>query len=363
MTKNQSERLKILMIGTARDTMGGISTVVSNYRAGGLFERCNITYVTSHCDGSPLKKIFTACKAFFSAFYFLMFSRVNVVHIHLSHGASFWRKSGFIWMTRFFRKPLLVHLHGSDFRDFYYRQQKSYRGAYVNSTFNTADVIVTLSTDWEEWVQGVVSGPRVITVHNSIARSTPPKDISKQTSQLLFLGRIGKRKGAFDLLNAIAAVKEEFPDVYLIMGGDGEVDKAAAMARELGIEENVKFAGWVRGDEKKQLFFESAAFLLPSYSEGMPMSVLEALSSGLPVIASSIGSISEQISDGVEGYLISPGDIDALASRIETVLSASEMASREMATAARNKFEQCFSSDVVLPRLEKEYARLAGIEQ
>ncbi|MFT6044231.1 MAG: glycosyltransferase involved in cell wall biosynthesis [Porticoccaceae bacterium] len=348
----------VLMIGTAFETMGGISTVVNTYRENGLFERCNVTYVSTHCDGSKIKKIVNAMLAFFKCVYLLLFRSVDVVHIHLSSRASFWRKAVFILLCRLFSKPLIVHLHGSEFREFFDQELGGKLRKVAVWIFSTADVIVTLSLEWEKWVKATVDGPRVLTIQNSINPLYAEGGSERNSNQLLFLGRIGTRKGAYDLIRALKDVKEHYPKVRLLMGGDGEIDQAKSLVKELSLEDNVEFIGWVKGGHKNKLLFESSMFILPSYNEGMPMSILEALAAGLPVISTTIGGIPEQVTDGVEGFLIEPGDVEMLSERIQTLLGSSDLRA-QMSSAARKKFNSSFSADKLLPQLENLYAQLA----
>jgi hypothetical protein len=110
---------KILMIGTAFETMGGISTVINAYRKAGLFELNTIKYLTTHKDGSKTKKLYTAFSAYFIFCFLLFFCRYDILHIHVSSRASFWRKSPFIVFGRLFRSKIIFHLHGSEFKFFF----------------------------------------------------------------------------------------------------------------------------------------------------------------------------------------------------------------------------------------------------
>jgi glycosyltransferase involved in cell wall biosynthesis len=98
-------------------------------------------------------------------------------------------------------------------------------------------------------------------------------------------------------------------------------------------------------------------YALPSYNEGLPMSVLEAMAAGLPVLATPVGGIPEAVSDGVEGFLVAPGDVAALAARLAQLLQDDGLAQR-MGAAARRKVETTFSSQAVLPHVEKMYQEL-----
>ena len=349
-------RKKILMIGTSFETKGGISTVVNAYREHGLFEKNDITYLSTHCDGSGLKKTIITIKAVLCCLYYFLFASFSLVHIHLSSRASFFRKSLFIALCHLFKKPIILHLHGSEFEIFFDQELPPWLRTMALKVFNSPEVIITLSDQWNQWVSATVTSPEIVTIHNSINKPRLLEEVVRNQQQILFLGRIGTRKGAYDLIEAMVDVVAKYPDVILKMGGDGELEQAAMMAEEKGIAKNIEFVGWVRGEDKAKLLAESGIYILPSYNEGMPMSVLEALSVGLPVISTTIGGIPEQVTDQVEGLLVKPGDIKGIADSISTILS-DQAVYDSMSAAAKLKFDGQFSADIILPQLESLYAR------
>jgi glycosyltransferase involved in cell wall biosynthesis len=171
---------------------------------------------------------------------------------------------------------------------------------------------------------------------------------------------MGEAKGCYDLLEAVARLVPRFPGLRLVMAGDGEIDKVRLAAKALGLSASVELHDWVSGDEKRALLRSAAAFVLPSYCEGMPMSVLESMAVGMPVVTTSVGGIPELVTDGVEGRLVAAGDIDALSEAIETLLSSHDLR-RQMGIAARRKVEEMFSDAGILPQLERLYREL-GVE-
>lgn len=347
-------RKKILMVGTSFETMGGISTVVNSYRLSGLFDRRLVTYITTHSDGSAIKKLFISVFSLVNYVFCLFFGSYDLIHIHVSSRASFWRKALFILMAKIFKKKIIFHLHGSEFRQFFDDELSPFSRRIALFIINKPDVILALSVSWGEWLNSRVSGPKVIILENSIVPSLLSERLTKNQGQILFLGRIGERKGFWDLLAALKQLVDKGYEFKLLAGGDGEVEKAKSLVIDYGLQDKVEFLGWVRSKQKLELLASSSIFLLPSYNEGMPMSVLEALSAGLPVISTNVGGIPEQVADGVEGYVIAPGDVAALTQSLMMLLDSSDLQER-MSRACVEKFERCFSTDVVLPKLEKIY--------
>jgi glycosyltransferase involved in cell wall biosynthesis len=176
----------------------------------------------------------------------------------------------------------------------------------------------------------------------------------RRTDALLFLGRLGHRKGIFVLLEALAAVRSRFRHVVLLCGGDGELDRVRAEVVRLDLSDNVTLLGWVKGAAKDELLESSTVFVLPSFDEGVPMSILEAMAWGLPVIATPVGGIPEVVTDGREGLLVAPGDADALGEAICRLLVDADLRA-QMGRNGRLRFQTDFSIQSVLEKLESIY--------
>lgn len=344
------------MIGTSRTTMGGISSVVQELEEGGLFDRCPVRYIDTHTDGSVARKLIVALRGWLTFMQILVMGKVGLLHVHLSSRASFWRKLLFILPSQVVCIPIVLHLHGSEFHLFYESECGTLRRRLIRYVFEHAARVVVLSNSWKEWVQNKFPKAKVQLINNSV-RLPHVSYCERDHSTVLFLGRLGERKGGFHLIAAVSQIVHDFPNLKLWLGGDGEVEKGRILSREVGIEERVEFLGWVTGEEKQNRLQQAAIFVLPSYNEGLPMAVLEAMGHGLPVISTPVGGIPEAISDGVEGFLVPPGDEAALAERLRRLLSDKELR-RKMGEAARVKVEKHFSTEVVVPQFEALYAEL-----
>ena len=351
---------KIVMIGTRFDTMGGISSVVNVYREAGLFQRYPVHYIATHCDGNGVAKLKIVMLALLRFWGMLLTSQVGLLHLHTASRISFWRKACFFFSARLFRVPVIVHLHGGGFHIFYEQECGSLRKKLVRHIFNHAARVIVLSNTWKTWLQGISHNPHIVAIYNPVMLPRWYDAASAKVADaphLLVLGRMNQLKGSYDLLQAVARIVPQFPHLVLAMGGDGELAQVSARSRELGIEQHVRLLGWVRGADKDQHLQAARIYLLPSYNEGLPMSVLEAMAAGLPVITTPVGGIPEAVSDGVEGFLVQPGDVDALAARLTQLLRDDALA-QQMGQAARRKVEMMFSTEAILPHIDALYAGL-----
>jgi glycosyltransferase involved in cell wall biosynthesis len=161
---------------------------------------------------------------------------------------------------------------------------------------------------------------------------------------ILYLGRLSPEKGAGTLLEAFERVLEKMPDARLVFAGEGP-QRAELEARSRALPEAVEFTGWVaHGPELKSVMARADVACLPSYSEGMPAALLEAMSAGLPVVGSAVGDIPAVVSARGAGRIVTPRDVDELARALVDVMSDGaayrEMSRAAVVTARERSFEQ-----------------------
>lgn len=208
--------------------------------------------------------------------------------------------------------------------------------------FALADRIIAVS----EWVKGDISKYRInpdkiVPVHNGInvrdfhpseARGVREKYSIGDSPMLLFVGRMITQKGLPYLLDAMPAVLEKHPDAKLFLVGRGNAlpglrKKVTAM----GLEKSVIFSGYLSEEQLKETYGTCDLFVLPSVWEVLPIAILEAMSSGKPVVCTTAGGNRELVRDGVNGYVVPMRSPEALADRINALLADPE----QMATMGR----------------------------
>ena len=160
--------------------------------------------------------------------------------------------------------------------------------------------------------------------------------------RLLYTGRLAAAKGLPILLQSLAQLKSTHPDLVLTIIGDG-ADRPALeeMTIDLELTGNVKFVGYKSQAEVREAMQQTDVFVLPSFAEGVPVSLMEAMAAGVPVVTTQIAGISELVENGVSGYLVPPGDVASLADRIQTLLDNPELRS-QFGAAGRAKVEKEF---------------------
>ena len=344
-----------IMLGTSPGAKGGIASVVEIYQASPLFRQWGVCYITTHRDGHFLAKITTLLRAL-ARFCELLLSRdIRFVHVHTSSRRSFFRKCLFFCLCRFFRVPYLIHLHGGAFLTFYNVECSALGKWLIRSAFGHAGGILVLSPKWADAVR-VFSGPAPIHVLPNPIRFAKIQPVERQGTTLLFTGRLGREKGVFDLLEAFVSVQQQVPDARLICCGDGEVEACRNRVQQAGLSHCVYIPGWVDGAQLRQLLARADIFVLPSYDEGLPMSLLEAMAANIAVLTTLVCGFFDLIRDGDNGFLVQPGDVDALAKVLLYLLTNPE---RRLAVADRaQETVQNYSAERVLGELEAIYREL-----
>ena len=173
-------------------------------------------------------------------------------------------------------------------------------------------------------------------------------------TRVLVVARLVRHKGHAVLLRALARLREEGLVLQLTVAGDGEERRAlAALAKDLGIDRQVRFLGAVGQDDLPGLYAASDVFCLPTLAEAVGVVNMEAMATGLPVVSSRLMGVPELVEDGVSGVLVEPGEPTQLADALRTLAGHPELRAR-MGQAGRRKVEAEFDATA-------EAAKLSGL--
>ncbi|HIP33170.1 MAG TPA: glycosyltransferase family 1 protein [Bacteroidia bacterium] len=221
--------------------------------------------------------------------------------------------------------PFMAFFHGWDL-DFEKRVTERYQKFFLNS-YAHAEKIITLSPeaknkiiDWgykgEVLVETTVVASTLIENFSIEEKLLRKKSIEK--IQILFLARMEKEKGIFELIDAFQELSLKIPNLELILAGKGTAYDA--VVKYVGTSENIKFVGHIEGEAKAAIFRESDIYCLPSYSEGLPVSVLEAMAFGLPIVTTSVGGLKYFFKEGKMGYFCMPKERKSLKNALEALI-------------------------------------------
>lgn len=345
----------IIIVGTS--ARGGIKAVIDAYTASGFYTPGHSIFLVSHREGAGLQRMWVVLQSLARMSWLLLMGGVDLVHVHSASRGSFWRKSLFVLMSRMFCVPVIIHLHGGGFADFY-EKCSAWKQRYVRHVLNLASTIVVLSQYWQEFVRTLTQTPvRVISNFVPDQFDAGRVALDRHYGCVLFLGQLGLHKGIYVLLPVFAEIALRFPDVRLICGGNGEIDMVRETVAALGATKVIEVPGWVSGPEKDALMRRCGIFVLPSYNEGLPMAIIEAMSFSMVVVATRVGGIPELVDDS-NGVLITPGNHDELQGALYALLAKDDQTLAAMGAASRRKYLQAFTPTACMSEMHALYLSL-----
>lgn len=291
----------------------------------------------------------------------LLLRKPAVVYTILNQNVSgFIRDSLLVLASKSFGKKVVLHFRGSTFDSFYQARGVIFK-RYVEWILRTSDAVIVQAERIKARLKGIVPDDRMRVVFNGIdadgvaVKHSNGQDGAKEGITVLYLNHLSVAKGALVLLEAVKATLEARNDIHFVIAGDmipqernifrdeagneipmGDIGAAISSMRKHGrFGRHVRFMGEVRDQSLKESILRgSDIFVLTSYSEGCPMSVLEAMKAGLPVVATGVGALPEMIKDGENGFLVRSGCPEELTEKIAVL--ADDAALRE-AMGGRNQ--------------------------
>jgi glycosyltransferase involved in cell wall biosynthesis len=348
----------VLYIGPDhRNHRGGIGAVLSIYSKN--IEPFN--FIATNTYKNKWYELFYFAGSLFRLIFLLMKDRnISIVHIHGAKDGSILRKF-FICLIakKIFAKKIIFHSHAGAFDEYYLQGNRIYK-YMCRFLINNSEAVVVLSDRWNIFFEKHFRIKRIIVIRNPVEHKQPLVIKQKNTSEIvfLFLGRIAEHKGIFDLVDLV--IKEQASlrgKCKFLIGGNHEVDRLKKTITDGGIDDLAEYIGWVQDDEKDRFFSMCDYFILPTYHEAMPMTILEALSFGKPVITTPVGSIPEVIETGKNGMLFPPGDMGQLKKIIFTLLNDRSKYDCMRNNAVRSA--KYFYPESIKTELEKLYAEIS----
>lgn len=299
---------------------GGIAQVMNSYSQSIFYPfRC----IVNSGGSNKLVKFWRALSAYVATVCLLLFdSRIKIIHIHTASNVSFRRSALWVSLARCFHKKSILHIHGGGFKAYYQTNP-----SWIHAVLEQCDCIVALNDVWKSYFVDELHCKNVCVIKNPVPDPIlVPEQRHDSRFHLLFLGLITEEKGIFDFLEMLAVHRMELADrVMLHIGGDGKVEELQKKIEEWNLGTFVRYEGFVSGVHKSMLFNRSDALILPSYTEGLPISILEAMTYSMPVLTTPVGGIPEVVHNGVNGLLFQPGDKDAMFQALKLLLDTPQM--------------------------------------
>lgn len=317
-----SKKTKVLMVGTAKSTGGGMWTVANGYITSQLYnKKISLKYIPTFVVGSKLKRVLFAFIAYIRILWDLLIRRPKIMHVHMAEKGSVFRKGIAMLFGKIFGCKIVVHMHGAEFQSWYEALEEEKKNK-VTAILNRADKIIILGEYWKPFVSTIVPIDKIVVIYNAVAQKE--KMYNPDGSTLLFLGAVGQRKGAYDLVEAFSGIADKLPEniVLKFYGPDFE-KKIGRVIKDSAVSSRIEYCGWLNNVQKSDVFKETICSILPSYNEGLPMTILETMAVGIPNISTRIAAIPEVVDEN-NGYLINPGNQEQLKQAIIAVCNSRE---------------------------------------
>lgn len=288
----------------------------------------------------------------------LIHSKADIVHICGVSYWRFWENAYYIFISKLLRRPVTLHYLGAF--DIYYENRSNLERAAIRCVLRWPDKVIFLSHKVYALAGTFLPRSKLAVIPSNVDVTRFTQNCSSKLSEkdgivrVLFVGGLDPfRKGVYDLLDAITLVIQEDSKIrFVISGSEGSFEPIMRRWHELKLERYIEFIGWISEGKKVEIYQSADILVLPSHNEGLPYVIIEALASGLPIIASSVGGIPEVIRHGENGYIIKPGDSQSLAKYILLLASKPELR-KIIGKRNRERALEYYSLGAAFSQLEK----------
>ncbi len=363
---------RILIVGPVPPPYGGIASVIDDI----IHSQLTVDYsfrVFPRIAGFPQRSRGWLGRNIFRFRRFIRFFRevyagsYDLVHIH-SADSSFPGTLIFVILARLARVRVILHMHGTDWDDFY-ESASPLAKLSIKWGLLLPHRLAVLYPLWAERIRQVISEADVHVIANLSHRQDPPDSSiiravrerlgsAKDQFVVLTVGSVGWRKGSFEILKAVPRIACEDDAVrFVLVGGEetaGAMARLRAIVDELGLDKWVTLAGETERENVPAFMGLADVFLLPSFFEGMPISIIEAMQWGVPVIATRVAAIPDMIEDGVSGLLINPGMPEEIAAAV-LCLRRDDTLRRQLGLGGKKVFCERYEFSKGIERIRRLY--------
>jgi glycosyltransferase involved in cell wall biosynthesis len=343
--------MRLLMLGPALEVRGGISAL-ERMVLEHLPRRIAATHIPTMVEGSKAAKLHAFLRAL--ALAWKCTGDRPVVHIHFASRASSVRKMSLARLALARGCRVVMHAHGGAYQAYWDSLSPRARQG-VARVLGAADALIVLGERWRQFFASIgVGGERIAVLPNPVVlpRALPPRPRGGP-ARFVYLGLVSRDKGAFDLVEALARLPAATrARLRVVIAGNGEHEALRGRIAHHRLGAEVELRGWVERAERDALLAGAESFVLPSYHEGLPMALLEAMAWGLAPLCTPVGAIPELLEHEANALLVAPGDIDALAAALGRLALDAQLRLR-LGAAARERVEPL--------ALERYMERLCGL--
>ncbi|HLS80578.1 MAG TPA: glycosyltransferase family 4 protein [Steroidobacter sp.] len=330
--------IEVLMLGPDLAVRGGVASVERLMLRAAPAD-LHLMHVPTMVEGGPVRKTCVFVNALCRSVNALR-RRPDLVHLHFASRASSVRKEILARIALARGVKVVMHAHGAEYRMYWEEMSPAARSRTL-AVLRRVSALIVLGDSWREFFIGIGVPAGCIAVMPNPVRLpvNAPARLSARLVTCVYLGVISNRKGAFDLIDALRLLPTHCRErLRLVVAGNGKGEQLRARVSQHGLAHIVQVHDWLAPEQRDALLASAHVFALPSYNEGLPMALLEAMAFGVAPIVTPVGSIAEVVKDGLNGLLVQPGDPRALATALQRMLEHPDERAR-MAARARQTVE------------------------
>lgn len=287
-------------------------------------------------------------------------SRYNIVHLHspivpvIKTNLPILTTFHSLCRARVRRIPYDIH----NFYSLMERLQYIYLSSLELKILKLSNKITTVSQiNAKDLNQYGIKQNKIIIIGNGVDENffSPEKQIENEDRYITYVGRITSVKGLFTLIKCAGYVLKEYPNVKFLLAGEGPLrNLLEKKVRDMGLQRKILFLGHATKEKLAQLYRNAYVHIISSKYEGLPNVLLEAMSSGLPIVATAVGGNLEVISSGVNGFLVSPQDPLKMAKIVIKLLNDTKLRNK-IGKKARKTIEKYYTWDRITARILQCY--------
>jgi len=361
----------VLVLGPHRGALSGISSHLNSLFASPLAAEFALVHFQVGSQGRAEGRAGRWLRLLISPFALaiaIVAHRVTVVHLNTALNVrAYWRDLAYLVVAKICGRRVLYQVHGGALPHEFFPWSRALT-AVLRAALRLADAIVVLARVELEAYRRFVPGREIVAVPNAIdcapyATVARPRSDAQSPLRLAYIGRLAREKGLYELLLGLHSARRLRTQLQLTIAGSGpEESRLKRFAAALGLARNVEFVGPIFGEDKIKLLANADAFILASYSEGLPYAMLESMAAGVPVVATPVGAIPDVVVEGVHGLFVPPGDAVAIAEAIARLALDRDLLAR-MSAACRTRIAGTYSIAQLTQAFARVYSDLSGARQ
>lgn len=361
-------RAAILLCGPARAALSGVSTHVNLLMGSRLAEDFDVVFFQVGSEGRRENAFTRWARLAFSPLaliWAITWRQVAIVHLNTSLNLrAYWRDVAYLLVAKLLGMRVVYQVHGGELPEEFFAESPA-RTAFLRWTLGLPDLVLVLASAELAAYRAFVPHQEVVALPNGVdcapyARVPTVRSRRNQPLNLVYVGRLAREKGLYEALQGVRIAQHLGVDARIVLAGEGaEAAGLREHAESLGLGSSARFVGPVFGEDKVRTLAGADVAILPSWSEGLPYALLEAMAAGIPVLATPVGAIPDVMTDGLHGLLVPRRDAAAIGTAIAKLAFDRERLAW-MSRACRKRVLAAYSIERLAAELAIHYHALAG---